>query len=55
MLIYNVTSQCLIRYKVQIRVMADTTSASFVLFDREAQQVIGKSALELRNGLMKVF
>ncbi|XP_020270579.1 replication protein A 70 kDa DNA-binding subunit B-like [Asparagus officinalis] len=41
------------RYRVQVLVIDHTCTASFVLFDREAKQVIHKSAVELRGRLTK--
>ncbi|KAL2903392.1 Replication protein A 70 kDa DNA-binding subunit C [Bienertia sinuspersici] len=37
------------RFKLQIRVVDETGNASFVLFDREVAQIIGKSADQLRE------
>ncbi|XP_056686069.1 replication protein A 70 kDa DNA-binding subunit C [Spinacia oleracea] len=37
------------RFKVQIRVVDDSGSASFVLFDREVVHILGKSALSIRE------
>ncbi|KAL2905811.1 Replication protein A 70 kDa DNA-binding subunit C [Bienertia sinuspersici] len=37
------------RFKLQIRVVDETGNASFVLFDREVAQIIGKSAVQLRE------
>ncbi|XP_020243156.1 uncharacterized protein LOC109821376 [Asparagus officinalis] len=41
------------RYRVQVLVIDHTCTTSFVLFDREAKQVIHKSAVELRERLRK--
>ncbi|KAL2921030.1 Replication protein A 70 kDa DNA-binding subunit E [Bienertia sinuspersici] len=38
-----------VRFKLQIRVVDETGNASFVLFDREVAQIIGKSADQLRQ------
>lgn len=35
--------------------MDDTSSASFVLFDRDSYQVIGKTAAELRENVIQVI
>lgn len=42
------------RFKVRVRVMDNTSSASFVLFDREVHQLTGKSAPKLRSQLVEV-
>ncbi|MQL71084.1 hypothetical protein Taro_003413 [Colocasia esculenta] len=41
------------RYKVQLRVIDHTGSASFLLFDREANQILNKTAINLRDKLIK--
>ncbi|MQL91509.1 hypothetical protein Taro_024132, partial [Colocasia esculenta] len=41
------------RYKVQLRVIDHTGSASFLLFDQEANQILNKTAINLRDKLIK--
>ncbi|MQL77619.1 hypothetical protein Taro_010038 [Colocasia esculenta] len=41
------------QYKVQLRVIDHTGSASFLLFDREANQILNKTAINLRDKLIK--
>ncbi|XP_009770498.2 replication protein A 70 kDa DNA-binding subunit B-like [Nicotiana sylvestris] len=41
------------RYRLQVRVMDRTTFISLLLWNREAQQLIGKSAKELKEGLVE--
>ncbi|MQL85219.1 hypothetical protein Taro_017748 [Colocasia esculenta] len=45
--------ECRARYKVQLRVIDHTGSASFLLFDLEANQILNKTAINLRDKLMK--
>ncbi|XP_056685552.1 replication protein A 70 kDa DNA-binding subunit C-like [Spinacia oleracea] len=41
------------RFKLQVRVMDELGSASFVIFDREVVQILGKSALHIRECQIK--
>ncbi|XP_056691690.1 replication protein A 70 kDa DNA-binding subunit C-like [Spinacia oleracea] len=41
------------RFKLQVRVMDESGSASFVIFDREVVQILGKSALHIRECQIK--
>ncbi|OIT20587.1 hypothetical protein A4A49_60339, partial [Nicotiana attenuata] len=41
------------RYKLQVRVLDKTGSVSLLLWDREAMFLIGKSAKELKEGLLE--
>nr|XP_016509422.1 PREDICTED: replication protein A 70 kDa DNA-binding subunit A-like [Nicotiana tabacum] len=43
------------RYRLQVRVMDRTAFISLLLWNREAQQLIGKSAKELKEGLVEIF
>lgn len=43
------------RYRLQVRVEDDTRSANFVLFDKEATVLIGKSCTEMVDAYEKVF
>nr|XP_009801295.1 PREDICTED: replication protein A 70 kDa DNA-binding subunit A-like [Nicotiana sylvestris] len=43
------------RYRLQVRVMDRTAFISLLLWNREAQQLIGKSAKELKEGLVETF
>ncbi|WCJ43854.1 hypothetical protein M5689_024564 [Euphorbia peplus] len=39
------------RYRIQVRVMDETASASFVIFDSDAYKFIGKNAADLKSSL----
>ncbi|XP_056691757.1 uncharacterized protein [Spinacia oleracea] len=45
----NTNVELVPRFKVQIRVVDDSGSASFFLFDREVVHILGKSALSIRE------
>ncbi|OIS98761.1 hypothetical protein A4A49_60796, partial [Nicotiana attenuata] len=44
---------CVFRYKLQVRVLDKIGSVSLLLWDREAMFLVGKSADELKEGLLE--